>query len=74
MDRLQRRGAPQELKAYGKVFLKPGETRMLTMQAALADLAAWDPATKRWTLAPVEYIFHAGGASRHLSLQAPLTL
>ena len=52
---------PRELKAYGKVFLQPGEARTLTLKAKVADLAAWDPAAKKWALFPGEYVFRAGG-------------
>jgi beta-glucosidase len=64
----------RELKVFAKVFLQPGETKTVAMKLRLADLAAWDPAEKKWTLFPGEYVFQAGDSSRNLPLRAVLTL
>ena len=65
---------PRELKAYGKVFLEPGETKTVSMQVKTADLQTWDPAAKAWTLLPGEWVFQAGDSSRHLPLKTSLAL
>ena len=65
---------PRELKAYGKVYLKPGEIRTLTLRVKLADLGAWDPGDKKWMTYPGEYVFQAGENSRDLPLRTSLTL
>ena len=64
----------RELKAYAKVFLQPGESRTVPLKIRCADLTAWDPADKQWTLFPGEYIFQAGDSSRDLPLRAALKL
>ena len=64
---------PRELKAYAKVFLQPGETKTVSMQIKTADLQAWDPTSKKWTLVPGEYVFQAGDSSRNLPLKAALS-
>ena len=63
----------RELKAFGKVSLQPGETKTVALKVKLADLAAWDPAEKKWTMFPGEYVFQAGESSRDLPLRAALT-
>ncbi len=64
---------PRELKAYGKIFLQSGETKTVSMKVKTADLQAWDPGTKKWTLFPGDYVFQAGDSSRNLPLKTPLT-
>ena len=64
---------PRELKAYAKVFLQPGETKTVLLKVKTADLQTWDPASKKWTLIPGEYVFQAGNSSRELPLKASLT-
>jgi beta-glucosidase len=63
-----------ELKAYGKVFLQPGEKRTLTLNINPADLAAWDAATHGWVPARGERTFLAGDSSRNLPLQTVVSL
>ncbi len=63
---------PRELKAYGKVFLEPGETKVVAMQVKTADLQTWDPTAKTWMLPPGEWVFQAGDSSRHLPLKTAL--
>ena len=65
---------PRELKAYGKVFLEPGETSTVSMRVKTADLQTWDPAAKTWTLPTGEWTFQAGDSSRNLPLKTTLAL
>jgi beta-glucosidase len=39
----------KELKAFEKIFLKPGETKTVTMQVQVADLAFYDESKKHGT-------------------------
>ena len=64
----------RELKAYGKVFLQPGEQKTLTLSVNPADLAAWDAAAHHWSAAQGERAFMAGDSSRNLTLRATLSL
>ena len=63
---------PRELKAFGKVFLQPGESKTLDLEIKIADLATWDPAAKKWRMPAGEYVFQAGDSSRDLPLRCPL--
>jgi len=65
---------PRELKAYGKVFLQPGEQKTLTLSLNPADLATWDVAGQRWSPVGGTYTFQAGDSSRNLTLRTTLGL
>ena len=60
----------RELKAYGKVFLQPGESRTVEMEIKTVDLAAWDPAGRAWVFPAGTYGLRAGGSSRDMPLRA----
>jgi beta-glucosidase len=54
----------KELKAFEKVFLKPGETKTVTLQVKVADLAFYDESKKAWNTEAGEYILQLGNSSR----------
>jgi beta-glucosidase len=56
----------KELKAFEKVFLKPGETKTIEMQVRVADLAFYDEAKKAWNIEAGEYILQLGNSSRNI--------
>ena len=64
----------RELKAYGKVFLQPGEKKTVALQLKPADLAVWDAAEHHWKAARGEQTFQAGDSSRHLVLHTSLSM
>ena len=66
--------APRELKAFGKVFLRPGESKTVQMKAKVADLMVWDLGAKKWALPSGEHAFQAGDSSRHLPLKISINL
>ena len=43
---------PRELKAFQKVWLAAGETRLLELDLSPRDFMFWHPATRQWTLEP----------------------
>lgn len=47
--------APQELKAFAKLMLQPGETRRVLLSVAAADLAYFD-ADRGWVVEPGRYL------------------
>ena len=47
--------APRELKGFARVALAPGETRDVTIEVPVADLARYDPEAG-WVLEPLEYV------------------
>jgi beta-glucosidase len=56
----------KELKAFEKVFLKPGETKAVDMQVKVADLAFYDELKKAWNPEAGEYILQIGNSSRDI--------
>jgi beta-glucosidase len=56
----------KELKAFEKVFLKPGETKTIELTIKVADLAFYDESKKGWNAEAGEYILHLGNSSRDI--------
>ncbi|THU31091.1 glycosyl hydrolase [Niastella caeni] len=56
----------KELKAFEKIFLKPGETKTVTLQVKVADLAFYDELKKAWNTEAGEYILQLGNSSRNI--------
>ena len=70
----QVRRPDQELRAYAKVLLGPGETRSVELQVDERAFAAWEPVTGRWTVAPGDYELRVGPSSRDLRGVVPVTV
>ena len=51
---------PRALKAFARVVLEPGETKIVRMTIAVADLAWRDPAIHGWRIEPGSYVLTAG--------------
>jgi beta-glucosidase len=58
--------AVKNLKAFTRVTLSPGETRIVHLSVALGDLRWRDPATHSWKLEGGTYRVMAGGGSEDL--------
>ena len=56
----------KELKAFEKIFLKPGETTTVEMQVKVADLAFYDESKKGWNTEAGEYVLQIGNSSRNI--------
>lgn len=56
----------KELKAFEKVFLKPGEAKTVEMQVKVADLAFYDESKKEWNAEAGEYVLQLGNSSRDI--------
>ncbi|MGL4543301.1 MAG: fibronectin type III-like domain-contianing protein, partial [Polymorphobacter sp.] len=54
------------LKAFARVHLPAGATRIVALSIRRADLRWWDPATQGWRDEPGTYTLHAGGSSTDL--------
>jgi beta-glucosidase len=54
----------QELKDFGKVFLNPGESQMITLQVDQRDLAYWDVHKNNWSVANGKYALKISTSSR----------
>jgi beta-glucosidase len=57
----------KELKAFEKVFLKPGETKTIELNIKVADLAFYDEAKKAWNVEAGEFILQIGNSSSNIS-------
>ncbi len=64
----------QELKAYRKVFLQPGETQTVVLQLHRKDFAIFDPAQRDWVVEGGTYQLRAGSSSRDIRLTAEVII
>lgn len=61
--------APKELKAFSRVHLEPGESRTVTLEIPVADLAYYDKASSSWRVDETEYEVLVGASSRDIRLR-----
>ncbi|MAU00447.1 MAG: glycosyl hydrolase [Anaerolineaceae bacterium] len=59
----------QELKAFAKVALQPGETKTVILTLNQQSLAFYDPAEAAWITEPGEFTLLVGSSSRDIRLQ-----
>jgi len=64
----------KELKGFEKVFLKPGETKTVTMQLPATAFQYYDEARKQWVLEPGQFEVLVGSASDDIRQRGSLTL
>lgn len=64
----------RELKAFTKVFLKPGESRRLSFKLDQRALTFFDPNTKKWTAEPGKFTVEIGSSSRDIRLKGTFIL
>ena len=64
----------KELKAFQKVFLKPGETQTLTLDTDKRALSFWDEATNDWKAEPGDFMAQVGDAADNISCKLKFTL
>jgi beta-glucosidase len=65
---------PQELKAFRRVELKPGETRSVTFELDPSALSFFDPDRHIWIATPGEFQIRAGSSSRDIRSRAKFEL
>lgn len=56
----------KELKAFKKVFLQPGETKVVEMNVKVADLAFYDEQIGAWNVESGNFILQLGNSSRNI--------
>jgi len=61
---------PNQLKAYQKVSLRPGQQTTVTLPVPEHALAIWDSAHQRWAVTSGCYRLSVGDSSAHLPLHA----
>lgn len=65
---------PKELKNYQKVFLAPGEKKMLKLELGEEAFRFWDPAAKKWMVEPGKFEISVGSSSRDIRLKKETSL
>ncbi|MDF2630775.1 MAG: beta-glucosidase, partial [Symbiobacteriaceae bacterium] len=61
---------PQELKAFAKVALVPGESATVTFELDERAFAFYDPSVKRWVAEPGVFRMRVGSSSREIRAEA----
>lgn len=64
----------QELKAFAKVELQPGESKTIKLQLERDAFWHYDPAQGGWAVEPGEFEIRVGGSSRNLLLRKRVTI
>lgn len=64
----------KELKAFQKVFLKPGETKIVDLYVKVRDLAFYDETKKSWKVEAGEFVLQLGNSSRSITKTAKISV
>jgi beta-glucosidase len=54
----------KDLKGFGKISLKPGETKTISIGLKAKELAYYDVEKKDWIVEKIEYLVHVGPSSQ----------
>lgn len=65
---------PKELKGFAKVYLKPGETRQISIPLTSRSFSYYDPPTKQWRAAAGKYSVLVGSSSEQIELKGDVSL
>ncbi len=63
----------KELKAFQKVFLKPGETRLVSLTIGKEALSHYDGGTGRWTISPGAFEALVGTSAADIAARCKFT-
>lgn len=63
-----------ELKAFQKVELRPGESRIVTLRLTDEDYSYWSVARQSWVKDGGRYVIELGASSRDIRLKQEITL
>jgi beta-glucosidase len=66
--------ADKELKGFQKVFLKPGETKTVSIQLSKEAFQYYDEVKKGWATEKGEYEIQVGGSSNNISIKGKIVL
>jgi beta-glucosidase len=64
----------KELKAFEKVFLKPGESKTIELTIQVGDLAFYDETKKAWNVEAGEFVLHIGNSSGNMSKSVKISV
>jgi beta-glucosidase len=65
---------PQELKAFKKVWLQPGESKRVEIQLGPESFRFWHPETKTWVIEPGDFEIRVGASSQDIRLRGKVRL
>jgi beta-glucosidase len=65
---------PQQLRAFARVALEPGESRDVTLTLDRATLSCWDETAKRWTVPAGTFTVGIGVSSRDIRERGRFTI
>ena len=60
---------PKELKRFKKLFLKPGESKIVKLKLDKGAFSFYNPSKNKWTAEPGEFRILAGSSSRDIRLK-----
>jgi beta-glucosidase len=64
----------KELKAFEKIFLKPGESKTVEMSIKVSDLAFYDEVKKDWNVEAGDFMLQLGNSSRNILHKVKVTI
>jgi len=64
----------KELKAFDKVFLQPGEIKVVELNVKVSDLAFYDEAQKAWNVEAGDFILQLGNSSGNIVRNLKITV
>lgn len=64
----------KELKAFEKVFLQPGETKIVELAVKVSDLAFYDEKAKGWSVEAGDFVLKVGSSSGSISLTKKISV
>ncbi len=62
----------KELKAFSKVDLKAGESKVVSMELSASEWGFYDEASKQFKVEPGQFIINLGSSSRDIKQQIPV--
>jgi beta-glucosidase len=65
---------PKQLRGFEKVNLKPGESKVISLNLDSESLSAWDEDAGKWKVFPGAYSVMVGGSSRDIALRGALNI
>jgi beta-glucosidase len=65
---------PRQLKAFDKIFLRPGESGTVKLDLNSSSFQTFDEASNSWVTTTGTYTVYVGTSSRDLPLQSLITI
>lgn len=64
----------KELKAFDKIFLKPGERKEVNLKVKVKDLAFYDQKTSSWKIEPGKFVLHIATSAKDIINSLPVII